>query len=488
MLTRRTWLIVGGVALTVVLLLIVRRPLAEWLWPNTRIEALRTSAAKALVQGRLTAADGTGARELYEAAVALDPDRPEAREGLARVGQAALAQARRDLAAGDHARAHESLALARALSVPRAQVDRVAVELRQREAEVAGIARMLERAAAARADQHLHGDPDAALELYLAVLALQPDNTNALEGREDTVADLLAQAQHQLQQGALAEATTLVRRMQQADPGHAELPAVLATLAQRTEQQRRQIDEDLRRGRLERALSGCQSLLDVDPDDDGTRGACNRVAAALARRSERLASDFHFDAAEDALGKAAMIAPGLPAVAAARDQLAHARRSQARLQVGAPTPQRQQRLQRLLADAAAAEARGDLLLPPGESAFDKVRAARAIAPDDRRVRAASARLLPAAKACYERALRDNRLTAALACLDARAVLDPDTVGLRAARSRLAQRWIAVGNERLGAGELDAARRALESARALDATSPGLDELAERVRQAAAAER
>src|SRR4249919_3418262 len=58
-----------------VLLLGLRQPLADWLWPQTRAERLSMQAERALAQGRLTAADGSGARELYAAALALDPDR-----------------------------------------------------------------------------------------------------------------------------------------------------------------------------------------------------------------------------------------------------------------------------------------------------------------------------------------------------------------------------------------------------------------------------
>ena len=88
-------------ALLLVALLVLRQPLAELLWPrNSAQEALRQADA-ALAQGHLSDADGSGARELYEAALAMDPDRPEPRQGLAAVTHAALEQARRETAAGD---------------------------------------------------------------------------------------------------------------------------------------------------------------------------------------------------------------------------------------------------------------------------------------------------------------------------------------------------------------------------------------------------
>ncbi|MDQ3618179.1 MAG: hypothetical protein M3374_05610, partial [Pseudomonadota bacterium] len=124
--------------------------------------------------------------------------------------------------------------------------------------------------------------------------------------------------------------------------------------------------------------------------------------------------------------------------------------------------------------------------PPGDSAFDKVRAARALAPQDGAVRAATTRLLAAARTCFNDGLRGNRLTHAGVCLDARSALGDPATDLRDARQRLAQRWIAIGEQRLGAGEVAAASAALAAARALDPNVAGLDAFSERMRAASAA--
>ncbi|MGH8032585.1 MAG: hypothetical protein ACREO8_09530, partial [Luteimonas sp.] len=83
----------GVLVVLIGLAVVFRQPLADVLWPQTRAQALRMQAAAALQQGRLSAADGSGARELYAAALAIDPDRSEALQGLRRVAQAALARA-----------------------------------------------------------------------------------------------------------------------------------------------------------------------------------------------------------------------------------------------------------------------------------------------------------------------------------------------------------------------------------------------------------
>lgn len=477
--------ILAALLLVVALLLVLRQPLANWLWPQTRAERLHEQAARALAQGRLTAADGTGARELYSAALALDPDRTDARAGLDRVGQAALAQAREAISRRRFPRAHEALQLAEALSVPRAQVDVLREQLRRNEAASVGIDELLKTAAAARGNGKLEGR-DGALPLYQRVLELEPDNTQALEGREDTLSDLLQQARSRLDAGDLAGASVVVRRVQQADAGHVELPDALAALARAAESRRRQADRELRRGQLAKALENYGAALLVNPEDPEALNGVQAVANAHARRSERHAADYRFNEAEAELRMARTIAGTSaaqnPAITLAQEHLARARRAQRQSSTATmPSASQRARVTQLLADASRAQARGDLLTPPGDSAFDKLRAARAIAPNDPRVHAASARLIPAAAECFSDALRENRLVRAGGCLDARRALEGDTATVRESRRELARRWLALGDQRLGAGELQGARTALDAARTLDPATEGLDAFAERLR-------
>lgn len=481
----RRWLAVvlavGGIAL----LLWLRAPIAQWLWPDTRAQQLRADAAKALEAGDLTRVDGRGARELYEAALAVDPDRADARAGLVRVGQAALTQAEVAVRNRRYADARRALQLARELDVPRARVDALAAILRERETDGPGVERLLSEAAVARNAGRLDDAADSALMLYQRVLLLQPNNTTGLEGREDTLADLLQRARQALELGELGQASRLIRRVREVDPGHYDLPEALAVLSEAADLRLRQAEADLRRGRLPQALAKFDSVVEVDPDNAAAAAGRLRVASVHALRSERHAADFRFDRASSELRHARAIAPESPAVVAAQTHLARARQSQARLESTVPVRERQRRVRQLLKEAAIAEARGDLLSPPGSSAFDKVSAARAIAPQDRAVLAATARLQPAASRCFEQALRNNRLTAAGNCLDAlTALAGGGSRAVRDARSRLAQRWIAFGDERLGAGELEVATRALQHARTLDQELEGLDAFADRLDAAA----
>jgi hypothetical protein len=126
---------------------------------------------------------------------------------------------------------------------------------------------------------------------------------------------------------------------------------------------------------------------------------------------------------------------------------------------------------------------GDLIDPPGASAWDFLRQASAIAPGSTELRAALAEYDRRALACFEDELAGNRLSRAQSCLDARAARDAGSAALMADRRRLADRWLAFADERLGANELVLARRALSSAQALDPAHPGLVAIAERLARA-----
>lgn len=202
-----------------------------WLGPDPRHEQLRVRAEQALRAGHLTAADGSGARELFEAALAIQPDRAEAREGLARVALLALAQAQGHARAGREAQARALLALARELDAPRAGVQAVDALLRDRRAGGLWVDAMLARAATARREGRLDGDPQAALPLYQQVLAIHPRNQRAVEGREDAITELLQPAQVALRNGDGATVADLVRRAEAFDPGHVDLPDLRGGLA-----------------------------------------------------------------------------------------------------------------------------------------------------------------------------------------------------------------------------------------------------------------
>src|SRR3546814_18523547 len=82
---------------------------------------------------------------------------------------------------------------------------------------------LLAQADAAREAGQLTGDDKAALPLYQRILALQPENTGALEGREDALGELLQQARAQLRAGDLADATAAIAASRRLAAGHGGL-------------------------------------------------------------------------------------------------------------------------------------------------------------------------------------------------------------------------------------------------------------------------
>lgn len=484
--TRRHWRAIAiGAGAFLLLLLVLRQPLADRLWPQNHAQALRHQAEAALQRGHLSALDGSGARELYEAVLAMDPDRLEPRQGLARVALAALDQARHETEAGRFEQAHAALRLATELSAPREQTLAVAGELRAREAEDAGLDDLRAQAAQAYQAGHLHGDEAAALPLYRRILRFDPDDLEALRARDDAIGELLQRARGSLRRGEFSEASALVAVAREFDRGHVDLPDTEARLSEELEAALHQAGRDLEAGRFERAEDGYRALLDVDGDDGEAAAGLVQLGVAHARRGERLAGDFRFADADAAMRRAHALAPGHPQVQAAGEGIEASRSRHAQLEPALPPGEREARVKALLEQARLAEWRGDLLSPPGDSAYDKLRAARALAPDDPDVRAATVRLLPVARECFERELRSNSLGRARVCLDARAALADDARALAQARRRLAQRWLAVGDERMAAGELASAQAALQSARDIDGSTPELAEFARRLRTASA---
>ncbi|MEO7251693.1 MAG: hypothetical protein ABIW30_03700, partial [Arenimonas sp.] len=64
----------GGLALLIVMLVVWRGAISERLVPDAQLNRQLIRAQAALARGKLSAADGSGARELFESVLAADPD------------------------------------------------------------------------------------------------------------------------------------------------------------------------------------------------------------------------------------------------------------------------------------------------------------------------------------------------------------------------------------------------------------------------------
>jgi tetratricopeptide (TPR) repeat protein len=438
---------------------------ARRLVPDSRMNQQLEMAQAALSRGELSRGDGRGARELFEAALAIDPDQSAARDGLLQVRDAAIARASLSLRERKLASARRDLALAKELSAPAVTLQPLQAKLHDLEYASGDVRTLLEQASRA-------GLPDKqALALYEQVLVIAPENPRALEARGELLARWLVDAGKLIRSGDVVKAQALVAEVVAHDPAHLDLPAVQADLGGALLRVRRQqaqllaiADGQLRQGRLRGAATGYRRVLALGADPGASDGL-QRCAALMAAQAERQAADFDFDRAMESLALAREWSPDSPAVASAARRVTQSRLAQHRLG-GVPKRQDRSRLPELLRQAQQALDRGDYLVPPGESAWDQLRIAGAIAPQDKRVRQLQASYRQRTRACFEQAMSDSKLLLAQSCLDARLALDPAD-DARAARHRLAEGWLGVAEERIAASDYAAATRALASARQLE---------------------
>lgn len=439
---------------------------ARLLPPSQQIQLMQQADA-ALRAGNLTSPNGRGARELYEAVLARDPDHLAAREGLVHVGAAALARAQAALRDNHPQAAQDALDLARSLGVPVADLQPVADALHRLDSGDEQIAALLAQADAAERAGHLDDGPHSALARYQQALNAAPDNAVVLAHRQALLARMLTGVYALLAKNDIAAAQHLVNRAAALDPGHPDLQAARTHLADVSQQRqvvlKRDLDDAdaaLHGGHIDAAIAGYRKVQAGNPNDPRARAGLRAAAEALVRTANRATADFDFATAETALAQAHTLAPDLPILRAAEQHLQQVRTRRAGLDHAGGD---KAKIDDLLAAADHAIVHDELLDPPGDSAYDKLRAASAIAPSDQRVIAATRRFGATAVACFQREMTGNRLARAEACLDALIATDPTYAKLPTMRQGLATRWLAVADERLGAGELDNAQRAIASA-------------------------
>jgi len=223
-------------------------------------------------------------------------------------------------------------------------------------------------------------------------------------------------------------------------------------------------------------------LLEESPDLAEARIGLRRCAERYAAIAARRAADFQFAQARGALAKARAADPAAPGIVAAEQRLAQARLAHDRLEKAGRRGERET-LPGLLAQARVALQRGDFIEPPGASAWDRLRVAMAMAPEQREVRQLQADYRQAAAQCFDQALLAADLRRAQSCLDARLALDPTAPAVREARAALAARWRAFAEERIAASDFPAARRAVAAWLRLAPLDPRRAEIQARLQRA-----
>ncbi len=462
--------------------------------PVTRMNSLLLAADDALRQGRLSGSE-VSARELYLAALALDPDSLAARRGLSEVGQRLVAVAREALVEGDPEPARELVAQAATLSLPAADVADLSRSLQSEDARGVALVDLLDAARGALDAGRLDEGEDSAISLYRRVLASQPGNAVAAAGLREALGQLLAQAAGRIAAGDLEAGSALIERVAALDPAHLGLPEARARVASarqaRADDLAARVDDAdalLARGHLlpprqPNAQEIYRAVLADDPNHPRARDGLRKVATALLGQASRRVDDYRFDEAQALIDQAQALAPDLAALPAARSHLQDVRARREQAQVLQDSEAGDVDLPDLLARARAAAQAGQFLAPPGDSAYDLYRAALSRAPGSAEARAGLAELPDRAMRYFEEAMVANRLSAARKALDVVAAISGGDARLAGARQRLARRYVAYATERLGAGEIELAMRAFDQARELDPTNTDLPALQARLEQA-----
>ena len=498
----------GGAFVVVGLALVVVAAGAAWryqdalrhLLPRTAFNDTLSRAQQALDAGKLVGNQGDSARELFLAARAQDPDNDVARRGLDIVAKRLLEQAQQALGNDDLAAARTDLEAARDLLGGGADVDKLAQAIKRREtrgeAQVDATAQSLDAAAAALAAGRIEGT-DGAAALYQHVLDGDKNNAIAQAGLRKCADALAAQARAALETGDVATAGARsegIARILPSYPGQTELLGDIARAREsaRVAQEAKlnalldRAEASAKAGRLsgadDAALESFREALHLDPNNARAAQGMRRIAQALLVRANAAIDDDNAGEAEKLIGNAAQIAPDLPDLRVARINLRELReRLDIDKQRASITPAQAEHVQRLIAEAERAVQAGDLIVPPGDCAYDKYRAALAIDGNSAAARDGLAKLPARAKDLFAQALTNGTPQRARNLFDAVRQITPDDPALTGLGDKLANAFLDQADQRIGEGRRDDATRALDAARSLSPASPRIAPLQERLR-------
>jgi tetratricopeptide (TPR) repeat protein len=457
------------------------------LLPQTQLNSLLTRADAAYAAGKLSGAPGS-ARDLYEAARALDPDNERALTGLQNVGNTELKQAQAALKQQDYPAARTALEEARSLLGGGAAVAAVDQALAKAVLRSANVDVLVSQARAALANGHID-DADGATALFRKVLAGDPHNAVAQHGMDGVGNVLAARIQTALGNQDRAGARQTLTRLAGLLPGYSQLPSLRASVAAadraadaQRDQYLEQGEADLRAGKVtgagsDNAEAQFKAALAADPGNAKAQAGLGRVAEALIVQANAALDAGHAQAAGKLLDQATALAPKSADLAAARSRLRADGAANATATIApALTPAESAKLGRLVAQAKVAAGKGDIMLPPGSSAYDLYRAALGIDGNNTAAQA-GLRALPAmTQHGFQRDLRRDNLDGAHDMLATLQQLDPGDPSIATMQHALGVAWLDRAEHYLGLGEAAAAQAALREAQRLVPGDPRISEV------------
>lgn len=504
--TRRGWLAPALVLLLVGVAAAAwygRSYLSNNLLPRTELNDVLTRAQQALAAGKLDGHDGNSARELFQAAVALEPDNDIARSGLHQVGVAELSQADAAMQAGQLDVAAQKSAVARELLGGGSDMDKLDQMIATKRASEVQVSTLVDQAQQAFAAGHYGGEHGAGA-LYRQVLTADPSNAVAQHGL-DQVSDALAtQAQKAIDANDGAGADAAIEQLVALQPNNAALPGLRAARAQASQQDNaalegalQQGDKALRDGRItgpgdDTALAHYKAALALSPGNPQAQAGLGEVAQALTVQASAAMDAGDAAQAGKLLDAAASLAAKSADIAAARARLqgmpshsaavAPAGGGQGVVPAAPPTltPRQSAQIARLLQRAQAATQRGDVMMPPGDCAYDLYRSALAIDGSSAAAQQGLQALPGVVRQLFQHALASGDLVRAGQMLDNLAALAPGDTAQAILGQRLANAWLDQADQQLANGNRFGAIESLRQARKLAPGLPRMLDLAARL--------
>ncbi|MGN6480082.1 tetratricopeptide repeat protein [Luteibacter sp.] len=477
--------------------------------PSTELNDTLSQANAALDAGKLDGTQGDSARELFEKARDQQPDSDQARDGLRRVGQAEISRADAALTAGRLDEAEAALNVARELLGGGNDVEQLSQRLSQARNPQQQTDSLVERAQQALAAGKLDGD-DGAGPLYRRVLDADRNNAVAARGLDKVGDGLAAQARQAISDNDRAKANAIVDRIAILVPGYGDLPSLRAALAENRKQDDQAVatlvqqgNEAMRAGRFtgegdDNALARFRAALAADPDNADAKAGLGQVAQALIVQANAAIDSEDDDQANRLLDQAAKLAPKSAELAAARARIAGGGKSTAaasasggnRLPVAgddtpaeasmAVSPEQKARVNALVRRAQQAAARGDIMDPPGDSAYDLYRNALSIDGNDASARAGLQGLPGQVETQMQQAVANGNVRRAEDLYATLSDLAPGDAAQGDLRHKLGSAWIDNAVQRAAQGDRQGAFQSLDRARRYAPDDPRLQSTYERI--------